>query len=74
MGLATWFGDNEDFTYANSDYNHSDINIDLVALTPEELESGILSESESIPEPATMSLLSLGLLGSGLGALKRKNK
>ncbi|NEP80885.1 MAG: PEP-CTERM sorting domain-containing protein [Okeania sp. SIO3B3] len=48
-----------------------DINIDLVAL---EEGGGILSEGESIPEPATMSLLSLGLLGSGLGALKRKNK
>ncbi|NEQ75620.1 MAG: PEP-CTERM sorting domain-containing protein [Okeania sp. SIO2C9] len=72
MGLATWFGDHENFTYADSDYDHSDINIDLVALEAEEGGSGILGES--IPEPATMSLLSLGLLGSGLGVLKRKNK
>ncbi|NEO56700.1 MAG: PEP-CTERM sorting domain-containing protein [Okeania sp. SIO3B5] len=50
---------------------YGDVNIDLVG---QEERSGILSESESIPEPATMSLLSLGLLGSGLGALKRKNK
>ncbi|MDY7003944.1 MAG: PEP-CTERM sorting domain-containing protein [Cyanobacteriota bacterium] len=71
MGLSTWFGDSEGFTYAGSG-NHSDINIDLVALQGEEGGSGILSES--VPEPATMSLLSLGLIGSGMGALKRKKK
>ena len=43
------------------DYYYGDININL-------------AEIESVPEPATMSLLSLGLLGTGMGLLKRKNK
>ncbi len=66
MGLSAWFTDHQSFTHeSGSDVpmsrDHSDINIDLVKL-------------ETVPEPATMSLLTLGLLGTGMGALKRKNK
>ncbi|NET43958.1 PEP-CTERM sorting domain-containing protein [Okeania sp. SIO2B3] len=67
-GFSHWFYIEDTNTGERYD---GDINIDLVAL---EEGGGILSEGESIPEPATMSLLSLGLLGSALGALKRKNK
>lgn len=82
MGFAQWFymiNTDDRETYEEYGLNgegenrvrryHGDINIDL---NVPEGGSGILSES--VPEPATMSLLSLGLLGSGLGALKRKNK
>lgn len=84
MGFAQWFymiNTDDRETYEEYGLNgegenrvrfyHGDINIDLDAL---EEGGSILSEGESIPEPATMSLLSLGLLGTGMGALKRKNK
>ncbi|MDJ1182940.1 PEP-CTERM sorting domain-containing protein [Roseofilum casamattae] len=64
MGLSTWFKHSGDY---NSTSGHADFNIDLVAraLPPK--------PSVDVPEPATMSFLSLGLLGLGMGALKRKN-
>ncbi|OZH55599.1 hypothetical protein AFK68_03550 [Hydrocoleum sp. CS-953] len=67
-GFSHWFWLEDTKTGQRFD---GDINIDLVAL---EEGGGILSEGESIPEPATMSLLSLGLLGTGMGALKRKKQ
>ncbi|MGD1805047.1 PEP-CTERM sorting domain-containing protein [Dapis sp. BLCC M126] len=72
MGLSQWFYiTDEQGEVKGNDVRtyHGDINIDLIET---EVAGGYLSEST--PEPATMSLLTLGLLGTGMGALKRKNK
>ena len=61
MGFSHWFWvTDEQGEVKGNDVKtyHGDINIDLI----------------EVPEPATMSLLTLGLLGTGMGALKRKNK
>ena len=56
-GLSTWFKYEGDYTSTGT--QHGDFNIDLIA--------------KSVPEPATLSFLSLGFLSLGMGALKRKN-
>ncbi len=64
LGFSVWFGYNGnvgDTTYTNdSDQNwtKSDINVKLTA----------------VPEPATMSLMSLGMMGLGASVLKRKKE
>ncbi|MEM1167595.1 MAG: PEP-CTERM sorting domain-containing protein [Cyanobacteria bacterium P01_H01_bin.35] len=65
-GFASWFWLEDTNTGRTF---KGDINIDLVET---EVASGVLSES--VPEPATMSFLTLGLLGTGMGALKRKKQ
>lgn len=72
MGLAAWFNYSGIDGQGNSISNtgHADFNLDLIALQAEEISSN--SDSVDVPEPATMSLLSLGLVGFGMGALKRK--
>ena len=72
MGLSQWFfvTDEQGEVKGNDVKTYEgDINIDLIETR---VASNVLSEST--PEPATMSLLTLGLLGTGMGALKRKNK
>lgn len=56
MGMSFWFG------YDGMDSKHSDFNVDLTAQ----------STPQSVPEPATMSLVTLGMIGLGASALKRK--
>jgi len=67
MGLAAWFG----YTGSANSSGHADFNLDLIALQ-QQPQISPNSDPVDIPEPATMSLLSLGLVGFGMGALKRK--
>ena len=66
FGLATWFG----YTGSQTSSRHADFNIDLIAQEIPDGETG--GNSTEIPEPA-MGLLALGLVGLGMGSLKRKN-
>ena len=71
MGFSHWFWvTDEQGEVKGNDVRtyHGDINIDLIETR---VANNVLSER--VPEPATMSLLTLGLLGTGMGALKRKN-
>jgi len=75
LGLATWFAysgtDGNGNVIKNDPKKHADFNINLIEL-PKQPPVVPNSEPVDIPEPATMSLLSLGLVGFGMGALKRK--
>ena len=56
--LSFWFG------YEGMESGHSDFNVDLTAKS--------IPQPQSVPEPATMSLLTLGMVGACASALKRK--
>ncbi len=58
MGMSFWF------KYDGMNKAHSDFNVDLTAQS--------IPENVPVPEPATMSLVGLGIVSLGASALKRK--
>ncbi|NEQ84591.1 MAG: PEP-CTERM sorting domain-containing protein [Moorea sp. SIO2I5] len=63
FGMSGWLGANGSYTF-----DKGDINVDLA------LDPNHPSNSTPVPEPMTMGLFSLGLLGLSVTSLKRKSK
>ncbi|EGJ32220.1 putative exosortase, PEP-CTERM interaction domain protein [Moorena producens 3L] len=63
FGMSGWLGATGSFTLSNAD-----INVDLT------LDPNHPSNSQPVPEPMTMGLFSLSLLGLSVTSLKRKSK